>query len=156
MVWTEEEVEYLKNNYPANPSIWELSNKLGKTVKALHRKAQRLKIRREKFTKKPKPKQSQKVINDRHYKKNKQKILDRRRKDRKEFGKYLKNKLGGKCSRCGYSKSFYALDFHHTEGNKEESLSKLIRNQSKQKALKEIKKCILLCANCHRELHHEG
>ena len=63
---------------------------------------------------------------------------------------------GGKCSRCGYDKHLFTLDFHHTKGNKEEVVSKLIKDYSKQKALKEIEKCILLCANCHREVHFLG
>ena len=61
--------------------------------------------------------------------------------------------LGGKCSKCGYNKCLEALDFHHDKGNKEGMISKLTKDFSKQKSLKEVKKCILLCANCHRELH---
>ena len=61
--------------------------------------------------------------------------------------------LGGKCSKCGYNKCLSALDFHHNRGKKEGHLSRLIKDFSKQKSLKEIKKCILLCANCHREVH---
>jgi predicted HNH restriction endonuclease len=61
--------------------------------------------------------------------------------------------LGGKCSICGYNRCLNALEFHHNKGKKEEVLSVLIRDFSKQKSLKEIRKCILLCANCHRELH---
>lgn len=61
--------------------------------------------------------------------------------------------LGGKCSCCGYNKSYSALDFHHI--NPEEKEFTIAKNTSlswkKMKA--EIQKCILLCANCHREEH---
>ena len=75
--------------------------------------------------------------------------IERLRKKKFELVKIL----GGKCCICEYNKCNAALEFHH-KGNKEGSLAKMIRDISKQKALKELKKCILLCANCHRELHH--
>jgi len=61
--------------------------------------------------------------------------------------------MGGKCELCGYDKCIFALDFHH-KGNKENNIAHIINNESKGKALKEIKNCLLVCANCHRELHH--
>lgn len=62
---------------------------------------------------------------------------------------------GGKCVICGYNKSISALDFHHK--NPEEKLfgiavgSKL--KFSYQKLLEETKKCVLVCSNCHHEIH---
>lgn len=64
--------------------------------------------------------------------------------------------LGGKCSCCGYNKNWGALDFHHVDPK-----TKLIQLNSNslghftEKVLREeLKKCILLCSNCHREHHH--
>lgn len=65
-------------------------------------------------------------------------------------------KLLGKCERCGYNNCMAAFDFHHERGIKEENVQFFIENGSRQKTLKEIKKCILLCANCHREIHFLG
>ena len=70
--------------------------------------------------------------------------------------KRLKQKLvetkGGKCQICGYNKCLEALDFHHLENySKEFNISSNIR--SIDKCLEEIKKCILVCSNCHREIH---
>lgn len=59
--------------------------------------------------------------------------------------------LGGKCSRCGYDKCYEALDFHHKNGEKDFAISSI--SKSWKSVLIEIKKCILLCANCHREEH---
>lgn len=83
-----------------------------------------------------------------------QKTWRRKRKDK------LLQELGGKCSRCGYNKSAWALEFHHQNPNtKEFSLSCLGLTCSWNKLLEEAKKCIILCANCHREIEeisHSG
>jgi hypothetical protein len=70
--------------------------------------------------------------------------------------KDLVNKLGGKCSKCDYNKNLAALDFHHLDPSKKETpmnLSFLLK-MNWEKCLKEVSKCILLCANCHREHHN--
>ncbi len=59
--------------------------------------------------------------------------------------------LGGKCSICGYNKSFKSLCFHHIK-NKKYNISHIITNN--WNFLKEeLDKCVLLCLNCHGELH---
>ena len=75
-----------------------------------------------------------------------QKKLRRNRKIR------LINMLGGKCARCGYSRCFRALDFHHVDrSTKEFNLSNLGYTCSWDRLVKEAAKCELMCANCHRE-----
>ena len=60
--------------------------------------------------------------------------------------------LGGKCCRCGYNKCLSALEFHHEDLSKKEfGIGGSAKGRSK--ILEEAKKCILLCANCHREAH---
>ena len=71
---------------------------------------------------------------------------------------FLKELGYTKCSECGYDKCYAALEFHHIDPNKKESIiskltSKAFTKKNKQVLLKEISKCIPLCANCHRELH---
>ena len=62
-------------------------------------------------------------------------------------------KLSKGCSVCGYNKCAFALDFHQI-GDKKFSIGQGIAcNKSLEKVKKEIEKCIVLCANCHRELH---
>lgn len=67
----------------------------------------------------------------------------------------LINLRGGKCEICGYDKNIAAFDFHHiTPKDKKISLdARHLSNQSMSVILEELKKCILLCANCHRETH---
>lgn len=60
--------------------------------------------------------------------------------------------LGGKCNCCS-DDSLYHLTFHHLDSpDKDYELSD-IWHYSWDNIEKEIKKCILLCDNCHRELH---
>jgi len=72
---------------------------------------------------------------------------------RKEYKQRAVNLLGGKCSVCGYDKCLAALQFHHVE--KKEKTLKDIMCGSWAKIEAEIKKCILVCANCHFELHYK-
>jgi hypothetical protein len=60
---------------------------------------------------------------------------------------------GGKCETCGYDKHLCALDFHHIDSSqKEGNIADLIHSDWKL-VKTELDKCILLCANCHREIH---
>lgn len=63
--------------------------------------------------------------------------------------------LGGKCSICGYNKCNRALDFHHINPDKKDNTISSLYNYSWDNIKKELDKCILLCANCHRELHYK-
>ena len=61
---------------------------------------------------------------------------------------------GGKCERCGYNKCLDALELHHLDtSTKDYQLSNTGGAPSFDKFLAEAEKCILLCANCHREEH---
>jgi len=65
----------------------------------------------------------------------------------------LKSELGGCCARCGYDKYLGALEFHHLDPTVKEFALGHKRGLSEEALRKEINKCILLCANCHREEH---
>jgi hypothetical protein len=70
--------------------------------------------------------------------------------------KYIKRiKLFFGCSVCGYKKCASSLDFHHMiESDKLINISKVVnRLWTMKKTKKEIRKCVLLCKNCHQELH---
>lgn len=69
-----------------------------------------------------------------------------------------KNKVGSCCKVCGYDQCQQALELHH-KNPKEKSfdISDAIYQKIKvtDREIKiELKKCVLLCANCHRELHY--
>lgn len=65
-------------------------------------------------------------------------------------------KLGGKCSKCGYCKNIAVLSFHHLDPSiKSFGLDmRHFSNNGIQVLEKELAKCILLCMNCHIELHY--
>lgn len=61
---------------------------------------------------------------------------------------------GNKCELCGYDKCIEALDFHHLNPEEKEfSISDKNIKLDWQEVKKEIDKCILICSNCHREIH---
>lgn len=72
---------------------------------------------------------------------------------REKKRKFIKLK-GDKCERCGYCTCIAALEFHHLDPTKKEIDAVDFKRISYKNALLELEKCILLCANCHREEHH--
>lgn len=72
----------------------------------------------------------------------------------------LKNKqkaislLGGKCNKCGFSGCIDVFQFHHLNPKeKDQDMCKLFGKEWGNKIDAELKKCELLCANCH-VIHH--
>lgn len=66
----------------------------------------------------------------------------------------LVEEMGGCCTECGYRKSLAALAFHHTTpDNKAYGIANNL-NKSLAALRLEAAKCVLLCNNCHTELHH--
>ena len=91
-----------------------------------------------------------------HYEKNKAAYVARaaeaKRKGREEWAVY---KATLACVRCGENHPA-TLDFHHAirlPNNRK--VHKLVGAGMFKAALEEIKKCIVLCANCHRKHHYE-
>lgn len=63
----------------------------------------------------------------------------------------LKKEKG--CEKC-IENDPICLDFHHKKGNKKLNISCMVaQGFGKDKILKEVKKCIVLCSNCHRKHH---
>lgn len=61
---------------------------------------------------------------------------------------------GGKCSTCGYDKCIAAMEFHHPNADKDFGISELGYTRAWEKIRAELDKCVMLCANCHREAHN--
>jgi hypothetical protein len=121
--------ERRRKNYRKNPEI--------KQKYDSYRNKNRKKVRQwgRNSDKKPQRKIQQRINWDKRY----QKII------------LLKKEKGNKCLQCGYNKDPKILHFHHF-GQKLFTIS-----SSKSKSLEELRieanKCILLCPNCHAELH---
>ena len=94
-------------------------------------------------------------------KKDKRKYADRKEylikavcKRRKELRLKAIAYKGGRCQICGYDRCIEALEFHHLNGSKKEfGISYKGITRSWEKIKNELDKCILVCANCHREIH---
>lgn len=81
-----------------------------------------------------------------------QRKKNKRRKQRKWLDSFKKSLA---CIKCGENR-WWVLDFHHRDPKqKDTSVSRLIKSASRERVLKEIKKCDVLCSNCHRDLHYK-
>lgn len=77
-------------------------------------------------------------------------VADRRRRMRLQAIEYG----GDQCQICGYKKCLRSLSFHHKDpSQKDFGLSARGLTRSWEKTKKELDKCILVCANCHMEIH---
>lgn len=99
----------------------------------------------------------QKRAQSEHYFKNKDRVRLRnraRRIERKEWF-YETVMKGAKCAKCS-ERDPACLEFHHKDPKeKEGEISKMLNEfRSKESILCEIKKCVVLCANCHRKVHY--
>ena len=61
--------------------------------------------------------------------------------------------LGGKCSICGYDRCIDALEFHHENPEIKEFKLGSGNTMSWKEYKREALKCILVCSNCHKEIH---
>lgn len=64
--------------------------------------------------------------------------------------------MGGKCSLCGYDRCIAALEFHHID--KKQKCRQLSNGNchSWEEDVQEVKKCALVCSNCHKEIEAFG
>jgi len=80
---------------------------------------------------------------------------DKRTVIRRALKKMLVDYKGGKCERCGYNKCLRALEFHHLNpSEKDFGISGCI-TKNVEELKNEVNKCILVCSNCHAEIHEE-
>lgn len=80
--------------------------------------------------------------------------VQRRRNKIKEMAIEYK---GSSCKICGYNKCNAALEFHHIDPNEKDfAIGNKGHTKSWESVKKELDKCIMVCANCHRELHNNG
>ena len=75
-------------------------------------------------------------------------------KRRKELIEKAKAYKGNCCQKCGYNKCDSALEFHHIDpSTKLFGISQDGSTRSWIRIKSEVDKCVLVCANCHREIH---
>lgn len=85
------------------------------------------------------------------------KYKNQRKIVKKTFQKNIKQilkelKING-CSICGYNNNHSVLEFHHVNPmDKLFQIAHGIRNHTNERVAEELNKCVLLCANCHKEI----
>lgn len=98
----------------------------------------------------------QKKWRDEWYQRNKAKQINRQLERRRELFALLKRyKRFLSCIDCGMSfrDRPECCDFHHLDPSlKEDAVGKMLAS-SKGKLKEELRKCVPLCANCHRTRH---
>lgn len=75
---------------------------------------------------------------------------------RKKMKEWALEYKGNKCSICGYSTNLAALEFHHINPEEKDfTLSSQNLSSNWEVIKKELDKCVLVCSNCHREIHNK-
>ena len=69
---------------------------------------------------------------------------------------WLNGLKGNICQRCKLEWPSYVLEFHHRDPSEKEFILAKLYSRSKERILEEIKKCDVLCSNCHKIVEHEN
>lgn len=86
-----------------------------------------------------------------HYENNKSYYIERAKKTQKRIRRFvhLIKVMNPFCVDCNIKYPFYVLDFDHRRGEKRFVLSK-VYTTGINKVKEELRKCDIVCANCHR------
>lgn len=88
-----------------------------------------------------------------HYQENRKKYLKKASEwNKRERQRWSKFKATLRCSICREDHPA-CIEFHHNDGRKEHNIANMVGRYKMSTILKEITKCDILCANCHRKTH---
>ena len=101
-------------------------------------------------------KKGETLSDKRRYSDRREYMIQAVKKRRKKIRQMSIEYKGGHCEFCGYDRCPEALEFHHLEyPEKDFGISDKWYTRSWERTKTELEKCLLLCANCHREVHSE-
>jgi hypothetical protein len=90
-----------------------------------------------------------------YYLRNKEVTLARGKARREAAKAYVKEVKSVPCADCGVQYPYYVMEFDHREPHEKEfNIAKFVSSHSIAKLEREIAKCDIVCANCHRERHY--
>lgn len=93
----------------------------------------------------------QKIAQKEHYFKNKEKYAEKNKTYRERVREYVKNiKESSPCADCGIQYPYYVMEFDHLH-SKIKTIGWLASKGTMSQVIEEIKKCELVCSNCHAE-----
>ena len=78
-----------------------------------------------------------------------ERVSEHRRKRKRQAIEYK----GGECRVCGYDRCAGALCFHHLDPDEKDFMLNRVFARAWSYIRKELDKCILVCSNCHAEIH---
>jgi len=73
---------------------------------------------------------------------------------RRDVKECLIRAFGSKCGICGYDRCNEALEFHHLTPEKKDFSLSNFKFENVSSIIRELKKCVCVCGNCHREIHN--
>lgn len=144
-----EKIESTHTQKKFNNDLIDEIRKLYSEIKNSHKVAKILGISKSSVLKYVDVFKPKKMTNDEFKKNRVSQVIYWRIKVKKKLVEYK----GGKCELCGYDKCIDALDFHHKDIN-DKKFGIGGKSYSFERLKKEADKCILICANCHREIHY--
>lgn len=87
-----------------------------------------------------------------HYENNRETIIRQVQDWKEDYRKWFRSlKKNKPCSDCGMMYPHYVMDWDHLDDKEFDISWAVSHNWSRARVLREIKKCELVCANCHRE-----
>lgn len=96
-------------------------------------------------------KSCRRLYNRKHYENNKDAYLRKSKVSSSKAKDFIRSfKESNPCKDCGHRFHFCQMDFDHVRGSKIDNIGSMVENYSIAKVMDEIKKCDLVCANCHR------
>ena len=96
----------------------------------------------------------QKETNARYFQENKEKFYTLNKAKRiQNSQRLIEYKSSLSCSVCGESRH-WCLDFHHINDDKDKAVSDMVGTHSWESIVNEINKCIVVCRNCHADIHY--
>ena len=102
----------------------------------------------------PDKRAAQKAVRNAWYEANKADVLIKQRDKKRQRKLDAINYLGGVCKQCHGTFHPAIFEFHHRDPTTKDADPSKLFNRSWERILEEIDKCDLLCANCHRLIHH--
>lgn len=92
----------------------------------------------------------------RHYEANKDKVKARSKQSKDEIRHIIREAKDKPCADCGVLYPYYVMDFDHLGFEiKEGNIALMVNTHGRNAVVEEIKKCDVVCSNCHRIRTHE-
>ena len=92
-----------------------------------------------------------KIFTRNHYKRNKRQYIDRTLRSHAKRREYLHQIKSQPCADCGVQYPYYVMDFDHREGEEKVFEMNHVNYVTMSAIKREVEKCDVVCANCHRE-----